>query len=130
MNEPRKPRQINFDSTPQPKKEHPSAQTGPIAEEIPQFGNLNLITDTEILKDGKTLFVVMDKHRTTVLKQPGLEVPFQTLRRKYADQVAKESGGVVEPLSKAIKLVASSPCNLPKTSKWYNPDPRADKIPL
>jgi hypothetical protein len=94
-----------------------------------QQSKLNLITDTELAKSG-TLYVVMDKHRTTCIKQPGLSKPWSTKRIKHAQSVAKETGGVVETLRKATILVASSPCNLPKDHEYYNPDPAATKIPI
>lgn len=89
---------------------------------------LNLMTDTERAAAGQ-LLVVMDKHRTTVVEQPGLSKPFSTKNRRYAEMVAKEKGGVVEPLLTALKLVATSPCNFPPDSKFYDPDPAARKLP-
>lgn len=110
-------------------KEHPFALTGPITPSEGQPSKLNLITDTELAKAG-IIYVVMDKHRTTVLQTPGTNKPFFTKKKKYADQIARESGGVVETYREAIRYVASSPCNLPKDHKHYNPDPSVAKIPI
>lgn len=90
---------------------------------------MNLLTNKEANKSG-IIWIVMDKHRTTVLQMPGLNKPFSTKSRKYAEQVAKESDGVVESYRDAITYVASSPCNLPKDSKRYNADVKAAKIKL
>jgi len=97
----------------------------PTKEDIVQVekSRLNLITDTELQKSG-ILWVVMDKHRSTVLKSPGLSSPFSTKVRKYAEQVAKSYGGVVEPLRMAIKHVGNSCCNLPPEHPYYDSDPR------
>lgn len=90
---------------------------------------MNLLTTTEFNKSGP-LYVVMDKFRTTVLQTPGSNKPFFTKKRKYAEYVAREAGGVVETFRDAIGLVASSPCNLPHDSKLYSADKTAPKLRL
>jgi len=119
----------------EPNKEPLSKIILPDSIEAEKYGKVNLITDTEINKKGKVLYVVMDKYRTTVVKQPGLEKPFSTHNKKFADSVAREIGeknpkfgGVVETLRDALKLVSTSPCNLPKDHPKYNKDKRAPKI--
>lgn len=56
----------------------------------------------------------MDKERSTVMKDPGMERVFSTQNKKFAEQIARESGGVIETLRDAIKLVAKHPANRPR----------------
>lgn len=63
------------------------------------------------------LWVVMDKDRSTVLKDPGLNRPWSNLSRKRAEAVAKEVGGVAELLTEAIKYVMQNPRNWPGNAK-------------
>lgn len=124
--EPKQPAPLDGPITPGSSASH---DVGPIKtdpEVIKSY--LNLMTDTERAAAGQ-LLVVMDKHRTTVVEQPGLSKPFSTKNRRYAELVAKEKGGVVEPLLTALKLVATSPCNFPPDSSFYDPDPSARKLP-
>jgi hypothetical protein len=54
------------------------------------------------------IFVIMNKSRTTVLKDPGLGRPFSTTLRKRAEQVQREAGGVVVTLGEAIKILITN----------------------
>lgn len=92
---------------------------------------LNLITDTEVSKS-PTLWVIMDKYCTTVIQLPGVNTPFNTTSHKYAKSVAREvgNGAHVVKYRDALKLVATSPCNLPHDHPQYNADKRAAKIKI
>lgn len=90
---------------------------------------LNLITSKDQHRTkGGVLWVVMDKHCTTVAQWPGQTKPFHTKSKKFAESVAQQMGGVAVTHREALELVATSPCNFPKDSKMYNPDPAAAKI--
>ncbi len=56
-----------------------------------------------IEKSGRNVFVVMNKAGTTVLKDPGMDMPYHVRNKKIAEKVARESGGVAVDLETAIK---------------------------
>jgi len=56
-------------------------------------------------KIGTKTLVVVDRAGKTVLKDPALRLPFHTTNAKFADQVAKEVGGVVLTFSEALKVI-------------------------
>ncbi len=53
----------------------------------------------------KSHFVVMDKERTTLLKDPGMERPFMSPNQKQAELIAREAGGVVETAEDALRII-------------------------
>jgi hypothetical protein len=73
------------------------------------IGELNLITSKELAKSG-TLYVVMDKNKSTVVASPG-GLPFSTTNLKAAEAVAREMDGLVVPAREAVKLVLNNPIN-------------------
>ena len=88
---------------------------------------LNLNTRKELNKSG-VLYVVMDAECTTVMQIPGTSLPFSTKSRKYAEYIAREAKGCVQPILDAMRLVATSPCNLPPTHPQYVADKKAPKL--
>lgn len=79
----------------------------PTAAELSQ---LNLITSTEASKS-KTVYVVVSADKSTVMKNPGLDEPYNTTNRKAAEAVAREAGGHCVPLREAIHLIFQHPKN-------------------
>ena len=56
---------------------------------------------------GSSLYVVVNKDGTSCLKDPGLNRPFSTANRKYAQLVASEAGNgaSVLTLNEALNLI-------------------------
>jgi hypothetical protein len=65
------------------------------------------LLDQILRRTGHTVYVVVNREGTSVVKSPGLEEPFHTTNRKYADQVAREigNGASAQTLSDAVTII-------------------------
>lgn len=62
----------------------------------------------------RTIYVILSKDGSTVRKDPGLDRPWSTVNRKYAEEVAKKCDGVAVDLITACNAIVRHPKNLPK----------------
>ncbi len=57
---------------------------------------------------GKSSWVVVSKDGRSVVKDPATGYPFKHNNRKFAEMVAKETGGVAVLFSEAIRILTDS----------------------
>jgi len=62
----------------------------------------------ELIEKHGANYVILNKAGTTWVQDPGSSLPFFTPLKLRAEQVAKETGGVVVTLSEAIMIVAKN----------------------
>ena len=62
-------------------------------------------------KRPRNLYVVMDKDKSTVLMDPGLDRPWASPSRKLAELHAKENNGIVASLDEAVAAIIEHPKN-------------------
>lgn len=79
----------------------------------------NLTDELRINMGGKRpedIFVIINKDGSTIVKDPGLDRPWHSMNRKYAEHHAKQIGHgcTVVDLPTALKSVMQHPKNLPK----------------
>jgi hypothetical protein len=74
-------------------------------QRLEEFQFLAQIQGEIAQKFAKNNYCVMNKERTTIVKDPGLNRPFHTPHKNRAEQVANQVGGVAETLHDALQYI-------------------------
>lgn len=59
------------------------------------------------------IYVILSKDGSTVVKDPGMNRPWSSRNKKFADHMAKKVGGVAVDLITATQALIKHPKNLP-----------------